>query len=704
MNSVRWSGIARFAAPRDWASALGDRLSIWLFDDQGDRLILWVPVCFGLGCGLYFALPGEPPALLLGLALAVSGVGLAWRRLPDVLRILLIGWMMLVAGVAVGAGWTAVSAIPMLEQTLPEVRLEGRVLAIDRSSAGLRRLLLADLAADATSPVPNKVRLTVPAAMVIPVPGQRVRLTARLFPIPPPLTVGGYDQQRALYFRGIGALGVVLSPPVALETDQGWSLASLRHGIAERILAILPDQLGALAVALIVGDRSGISPETDQIMRDAGLTHLLSISGLHIGLVAMLVMGAIRRGGALIPWLALHCHLKKWAAFVAILATGCYAALAGWDVPVQRSFLSILVILIAVMADRNPLSLRPVAAAALFVLIVSPDAVLAPGFQMSFAAVIILIAGYERGWVRLAHWRGVDRLVGWLLVWLVGTIGSSILATIATLPYTAYHFQHINTYGVISNIIAIPLSGIIIMPMAAVAMLAMPFGWEAGPLQAMGVGLDLLLAVSAQIAAWPGSSITISEMGDISLILFTVSGLFVCLWRGRLILVPAIMLAGLAGFLWWRHPLPDILISAERGIVGVRDGRDLVVPLGRPFGLLAKSWQDRLGGAQLQIGPSPRDPSGPVSCRPDLCFIVQAGHRVAIPITRAGIAQACGQYDLILLRRDQPHCGPVWRIDSPSPYGASAITLAPGAIRIRTDREARGNRPWVRLPDSKPSQ
>jgi len=698
MNMMRWSGIARFAVPRDWASAWGLGLAAWLFDEQGDRLILWVPVCFGAGCGLYFGLPTEPPMPILLLVVGAAALAVGWRRQPDLLRILLAGMLMAAAGLLAGTGWTALTQTRMLDRTLANVSLEAVVMAIDRSPAGLRRLLLTDLAGS-SGDLPQIVRLTLPANMTAPEPGQRISLTARLFPVPPPLTVGGYDQQRALYFRGIGALGLVLTQPVMIAPASGWSLASIRHTIAQRIRASLPDQAGALAVALTVGDRSGISPATDQIMRDAGLAHLLSISGLHIGLVAMLVMAVIRRGGALIPRLALYYHLKKWAAATAILATGCYAALAGWDVPVQRSFLSILVILTAVIADRNPVSLRPVAAAALCVLAASPDALLAPGFQMSFAAVIVLIAGYERGWVRLAHWRGVDHLAGWSLMWLVGTIGSSILATLATLPYSAYHFQHINSYGVISNIIAIPLSGLTIMPMAVLAMLAMPLGWEALPLQAMQIGLDLLLGVSTHIAGWPGSSLTVAEMGDISLILFSFSGLMMCLWRGRLVLLPALILAGLAGFLWWRHPLPDIVISAERGIVGLRDGGNLILPLGRPFGLLAESWRERLGGSNLQIPAAADHSRGSVICSADLCVLAKAGHQVAVPITRAGVAKACGRYDLVLLRRDQPDCGPVWRIGSPALHGASAFYLTPDAIDIRTDRQQRGKRPWVLLPN-----
>ncbi len=221
-------------------------------------------------------------------------------------------------------------------------------------------------------------------------------------PPPQPVTPGGYDFARHLYFLQIGAVGFAYSPPAPLA-DQRPTLASraaasieqARLTLTRRILAAAPGDRGAIVAAVVTGKREAISDEAEAVFRDSGLTHLLSISGLHIGLATGIIFFSLRAGLSLIEPIALRYPIKKWAAVAAILSGAAYLALSGNAWPAQRSFLMTAVVYIAIIADRRAFSLRNVAIAAFIILVLAPEAVANPGFQMSFAAVTALIAGYE---------------------------------------------------------------------------------------------------------------------------------------------------------------------------------------------------------------------------------------------------------------------------------------------------------------------
>jgi len=337
-----------------------------------------------------------------------------------------------------------------------------------------------------------------------------VRLRAVLQPPAEPAAPGALDFARQAYFQRLGAVGYVFGraevlAPADHQLPFGLWLHRLREAMAARILEALPGESGAVAAALMTGVRGAIPEEVMATMHDSGLAHLLAISGLHMGLVVGLLFFALRAGMALVPGLALRRPIKKWVAVGAILGALGYLLLTGATVPTQPAFVMVSLVLVAVMLDRRGLSLRLVAWAAVFVLAAAPESLLSASFQMSFAAVIALITGYEVTAERGLAALGERRLAVRVVAYLAGVAVTSLIAGLATAPFALYHFNRIAWYGLLANLVAVPLTAFWIMPWALVAFALMPFGAEALALAPMGWGIDLLLAVARDVAALPSA-------------------------------------------------------------------------------------------------------------------------------------------------------------------------------------------------------
>ena len=367
-------------------------------------------------------------------------------------------------------------------------------------------------------------------------------------PPPRPAAPGAFDFARFAYFQGLGAVGFALGdarriapsgqdgpPNESIDAPSG-SMERLRYAIAERIRAALTGERGAVAVALITGFREGIPESVEQNMRDSGLAHLLAISGLHVGLVAGTVFLLVRGGCALVPAIALRWPIKKWAAVSAAAVAFGYLFLAGATEPTQRAFLMLLITVIGICLDRGSISMRLVAWAALFILLLSPESLLSVSFQLSFAAVTALVAVYETITAR-REWAANEparvQSAGSRFPRYALQLGlSSMIATLATAPFALYHFNRVAGYGLLANLAAVPLTAFVIMPLGLLAVFLMPLGLEAGPLYLMGQGIGAVLWVARQVASLPGAATLVPAFPHWGLVAVTLGGLWLCIWRG----------------------------------------------------------------------------------------------------------------------------------------------------------------------------
>jgi competence protein ComEC len=359
-------------------------------------------------------------------------------------------------------------------------------------------------------------------------------------------------------------------------------LADLRETLRQRVVAVLPGDTGEIAAALIMGDQRGISERAQEAMRASGLGHVLSISGLHMALVAGSAFWLLRALFALSPTLALTRPIRKWAAAGALAVATFYLAISGADVAAQRSYVMLVVILTAVMLDRRAITVRNVAIAAIVVLALEPESVLTASFQMSFAATLALVAGYEaiaRRADRAANLGAGDAgIFGRARRATSGLVLTSVIAGVATAPFAIYHFQRAAPLSLAANLAAMPVVGILVMPMALFAVLLMPFGLEALALVPMGWGIDWMLAVGETTAAWSAGWGGIPAIPAVALLLVVAGFLWLCLWgeRWRLAgIVPMLLAVPVA----LATPHPDMLVDAEGRMAAVRgaDGRYRVV-------------------------------------------------------------------------------------------------------------------------------
>lgn len=589
-------------------------------------LFLWVPVWLAAGITLWFHAPGfwSGPALILpalaGVAALVMlvatprmalGGRLGWDA-ADRLRLGSAALLLICCGLAMTAARAQMVAAPTLAWRYYGP-VEGRLVQIDRSARDRIRLTLDQVVLRDTSPArtPGQVRLSLmdPAAD-IPELGQRVMLTGHLGPPPGPAAPGSFDFRQFAWFARIGAVGYTRTPIMTVRPPEGgiWLMHRARMSISAGIQSAIGGQAGAVAAALMTGDRSGISEATNESMRASNLYHIISISGLHMSMLAGFVYTAFRLAMVLAqalgarPPLATH----KIAAGAALFSSGVYLWLSGGGVATERSFIMVAVMLGAILCDRRAISLRTVALAATIILICNPESVTAPGFQMSFAATVALILSYGPGL----------RLCGALPWWLRPVpllLLSSFIAGIATAPIAAAHFSRMAQYGLLANMLVVPVMGALVMPAGVIAALLAPFGLAAPALWVMGVGTKWMLLVSDHIAGLGGAvtAIPMPPWQVVPMLCFGAVLTILCWRRNRGAIHRAGLGAGLAlvlaaTLIWLTAKRPALLIGPEGEAVGLMTpaGRALSKPAGGAF--TVSNWLLEDGDAALQAEAAAR--------------------------------------------------------------------------------------------------
>lgn len=703
--------------------ALGRRVAGWLalpllaLEGARGQLLPFAPVLLGIGIGVYFALPVEPAPLALALlaaaALGLGGLGLAG---PVALRLLAMALALLLGGVALG-GWRAQQvAAPVLTGRYYGP-IEGRVIGLDRSVSDALRLTLDQVVVPGRSPgrTPARVRVSLhgPPPDAEPVPGTRIALTGHLAPPGGPVEPGGFDFRRLAWFEGLGAVGYTRNPLVELAppTD-GWALSvtRLRMALSAGLRDRLPGEPGGFVAAILTGDRSGVGLDTTEALRRSNLAHLLAISGLHMGLLTGVVYGALRGGLALIPVLALRLPIRKIAAIGGLGAAIFYLLLSGGNVATQRAFVMAAVMLVAVLADRQAVSLRSVALAALIVLSLRPEAILSAGFQMSFAATVALVAVFgllrdppaDPARIVLPGQRPPrrKRMPGWLRRGR-DLVLCSMVAGMATAPIAAAQFNRLADYGLLANLLSVPLMGALVMPAAVLSALLWPLGLEGAGLWLMQAGTRWILAVAHGIAGLDGAVRPIAAPPGWVLPGLALGGLWLILWPGlaRLAGIGAMAAAALG---WGLAPRPALLISEDGALVGAMTpaGRALSRPRGAGF--VARNWLAADGDPAEQAEAAARPGFVPVTGGValdgpfgPLVHLFGRGAAAALPDQcRAGVTV------ILAARHEGPPPGPCHLLDEGAlgVTGALALPLGRDWAQAVRARDQAGQRPWTTGP------
>ncbi len=656
------------------------------------RLFILLP--FGLIAGLVLFVQGEEgPAtwVLVTLAVALCVGLLLARREPVTFRLLLLA-ASVCTGLCLLPLHGALFGTPML--AFPAYgTYEARVDEIVSEAESGRRVVIS-----AITPTGEARALPIRRARIVVAdgpslaPGDIVSGAMRFYAVPGPAVPGGYDTQFHAYFDGVGAFGnatgaisIVRSGPDGLER----TIDGLRQTMGQRIDAQIEGVANGLARSMMIGDQSRITDEVREVMATSGLAHIYSISGLHLSLVAIGVLTVLRYLLILVPGISRFVSVKKLAAVVALLAAFFYLLLAGGssNVPAFRSTLMIALVLGAVLAGRRALTMRNVALAALVIILTDPASVFRPSFQLSFAAVVALIGAYEWGRPEGEAHGGA---LGWLRRAIVGTALTSLIAGLATLLFSAYHFQQTAPLGLVANLMAL----ILIMPiMTAIVLsaLLMPLGWEAPVLEALQVLLEALVGIATLVSQWSEGLSLHPLLTPLALLL----GLGALAWfaffegwvrlAGPALLAPAVMLFAVD------RP-PDVLVADTTRAVAVRTADGLALVDGKPTSFAVKVWAETYG-----------EPIATAAGRCDsVACIAESprGFSLALVNDPAGFFEECGRVDLVITRRDAPKtCIAPIVIDAGELEQGGVQWLAwDGARFERRPAKTGVNRPWRAVP------
>lgn len=583
------------------------------------RWFLWWPVGMGVGIGYYHNLTREPnPTWALSLCFLIMtlafGVAFYTRR-KDVFYATPLPFLLgSIASIALGFGlsqWeTWRLSTPMLEAPLRDITLKGALKNIERREPNQSRITLTDLTLnheDTHTTLPNTVKLKTPSRIINAFqPGDVLTLKADLLPISPPASPVAYHYRRACYFEGIGAVGRVKYVVAHAPALQNF-LSRMRYNLTQNLRSALPGQRGEIAAALVTGDRSGISSPMRDAFANAGIAHILAISGLHVSLVAGMLFFTLRR---LLSIMRFPFPLKKVAALLVIPATLSYVAIAGFGFPAIRAFIMVSLIMLAIMVDRQPLSMRSVALAATVVLGLFPSALLSVSFQLSFAAVIALIAFYEKRWVSVGDWLPQSRLMR-LVVYTLSIVFTTLIATLATTPFTLVTFNRFTLQAVLGNMVAIPLTGVWVMPLAIASVLSLAWGGFAFLFTLWGLGIEGLIQTALWVSALPGAAIDVATPHPLYLLTFVAGGLWLCLWRRAWRFAGVV--AALGAHLWLKvDHLPHIYIAPDASVAALRESNILYVSTTYKGSFWVNQWLKENGLTEITPWPEAVASLGPV--------------------------------------------------------------------------------------------
>ncbi len=694
------------------------RVRAWLIAQvaaQTLRWRLWAPVAFGVGAAVYFGLRQEPalwPGALVAVVATCVWLGAKARGAGRSVSLPL----MLVACLALGFAGAKLRtdrvAAPIAPAMAEPTVIEGWVVDVDSPGDRGHRVVLAPVRVRGLAPEATPVRLRATVRGDPPPPGSPVRVFAILNPPPPPASPGAYDFGRNAYFQELGGTAVALGEtrPARLA-EPPWRLRlamavnGARFALAQRIVGRLGERTGGIAAAMTTGHETWIAREDIDVMRDSGLAHILSISGLHMAIVGGFAFFLVRLGVAAWPWLALRVSGKKVAAVAGLIAVWSYLVLSGGPAPAQRAAITASVAFAAILLDRQAITMHALAVAAMVVLVLQPEAIVTPGFQMSFAATAALVALSE-AWPPRTRELSVPLPIALFQSarhWLVVAVTASFVAGAATGPFAVQHFNRAAMYGLVANLATSPIADFLMMPALALGALLEPVGLGAPFLWVAGRGVDLMLAVGAWTAGLPGAVRTIASAPDYVLPISFLGVLFLCLWQGRLRWLG--LPFACAVLLWPRAPTPTVWIGDGGTNAAYSDAGQAVVvrPGVRQFA--ADLWSRRRG---LTLTPRSDEGwacqryacapigarSGPVALwwgkaaptSDQLAALCTSAPLVSVRGMTGTLPQQC-QGRLVLDGLDYARGGSVelWR----TPMGWRAVWAA----------DVRGDRPWSRVGD-----
>lgn len=638
---------------------------------QRKSLFLWIPVFLGIGIIAYFKgdLSLDWMSWSVGLTLAVIGL---WRCRNRYARNAGICWLTLflictaITLVITGYGLAKFRDnrvdTRILTRDLPVATVTADIESITPLAKGqgkAKRVVLGNLRfEDPRHQQWNGIRVRLQSyhfkgnSWAV---GDRIRVRAKLRAPSPPVIPDGFDFRFKAYFEGLNAVGYTLADAVIVTKARSVTVidgvARIRQMIAAQIADSMTTQANTgIAIALLTGERAGIDEKDVEALRISGLAHLLAISGLHIGLVAGCVFFFVRLGFALIPGFALHYPIKKYAAAIAIMIAFAYMILAGATVPTIRAFIMTSLVLLAVILDRSALNMRLVALAAMIVMIMTPEAVMGPSFVLSFSAVAALIAFYQGAGRQIFATAKAYHPAWRPVYYLAGVVVTTVIATLATAPFSIMFFNRLGVYSVLSNILAMPVMSFVVMPFGLLSTLLIPLHLDTWLWPVMEWGIAKIVTIAHAITAYPQSGLHHAGFSAVGTAILSSGFLFLILWQGRLRWIGLIAMIGVFVLGATTPAKTQIMITEDAaGIAIVSENADKPYQIGRINQYTRKTWAAHLGlSPDTDFMPIDAIPPATGYCDDFSCRLTIGDHVVGILRNPLAKPALCRDADILI--------------------------------------------------------
>ena len=703
--------------------ALGDPRSALAkaFEREIDerRLFLWLPVAAGAGAILYLQSAHEPSFVASLVATVVFGSLALAVRTHRVAFVLCVALAAAAAGMVCGAWRSFRSAAPMIER-VRILNVTGFIEEMDFRREGARFVLRLDSAEGMEArDMPYRIRLTTRQTPALEA-GAYVALKARLLPPARAALPGGYDFARDAFFVRIGGVGSVLGRidvveppgPPGLTFQLYAAIDRARNALARRVYAVIGADAGAIGAAMVTGKRDFLSEPAKELIREAGIFHIITISGVQMTLVAGIFFWGFRRLLTMSRTLALRYPVKKWAAALAIAAASIYDIMTGSRVGTERALFMTIILLGAVMVDRQALTMRNLALAALIVVVFEPDALLGASFQLSFAAVAALVAVYEARMAALARVRSetdglsprlppgalrrglMQRFFHRLRHEPAAMLVATFFATAATASFMAYHFHELSPYVLIGNPLTLTIIELFAIPGALLGAALYPFGLDGWVWAYVGGGIDLILWVARHIAAAPASTLHLPAFAPWAIVFLALSVLSLVIWRTTILRLTALPLAavGLMGAAAGPGFDAAIAPSGEAAAVRMDDGR-LAVLSKRANIFAAEQWLRADGDGRAGSAVRLANSCDALGC----AAVAQGGRKIALVLDARAFAEDCARADIVVSPLYAPGgCAAGLVLDRRRLQEAGAVTVrwSGDAVAVNSAREGEQGRPW----------
>ncbi len=557
-------------------------------------------------------------------------------------------------GFTAGQFRTYMMDAPILERKTYPLEITAQVTHIDALPKNYYRVMLEDISYKTKygklpqDPMPERIRVKLKKNSHVPNTGDVIKVKAMLLPISPPVMPGAFDFQRHAYFKGFGSTGFAISDvEVITPRVEGFLFPALRRYLRDNIKENIDDSdVAAITIALLDGEDRDISEKTNDIVRRAGIAHLMAISGLQVALVTGFFFFLLRGGLANIQYVALRYPIKKIAAFIAMFGAIFYMFLIGDSVSAERSVIMMCVVMMAIILDRDPFTLRLAALASSVMLLLQPEILFGASFQLSFSAVVALIAFFEatRNW-----WTKLYTEQKWYstaYTYLLASMATTIVATIAVAPFSLYHFLRAAMFpGIVANIVAVPVSSFITIPFAILGSFLMPLGLEYYPLQVAKWSVEIILQVATEVAEWPYGMFHLDYWPIWILVVIALGGTWICTWQGRLRLFGLIPIIIAVVFIPLT-PRADILVQGNGRILAVRgvEGK-LWFSEKRKEGFVRNAWEEMEGNEGIGYWG---DEGAPVGCDDFACIYINKGQTVSFVKNYLALEDDCAIADVVI--------------------------------------------------------